>query len=134
MSRQDTPPAAGGLWLETVRIRGDEFPHRAEYPFDVPALQGQQELQFGASIAFLVGENGSGKSTLIEAIARRCGLHLWSQPKRSRLGAGTGRPAAFGGPACVPGARRAGPAANPISPSRRARSASSSMSRCRGAL
>ena len=73
-----------GIWLEGVRIRGDEFPDRAVYPFNVPAFQQRQELRFTQSVAFLVGENGSGKSTLIEAIARRCGFHIWAQPKRSR--------------------------------------------------
>jgi predicted ATPase len=82
-------PAEGpAVWLEAVRIRGDEFPDRAGYPFNVPAFQDRQELRFAENVAFLVGENGSGKSTLIEAIARRCGLHIWAQPKRTRAGAG----------------------------------------------
>jgi predicted ATPase len=81
----DREPGAG-VWLERVRIRGDRFPERGGYPFDVPALQGRQELRFDQSVVFLVGENGSGKSTLIEAMARRCGLHIWAQPKRSRPG------------------------------------------------
>ncbi len=76
--------SGAGVWLERVCIRGDEFPAYGGYPFDVPALQGRQELTFRQSVTFLVGENGSGKSTLIEAMARRCGLHIWAQPKRSR--------------------------------------------------
>jgi predicted ATPase len=80
--------SAGGsdIWLEAVRIRGDEFPDRDTYPFNVPAFQHRQQVRFGQSVAFLVGENGSGKSTLIEAIARRCGLHIWAQPKRGSAG------------------------------------------------
>jgi predicted ATPase len=31
---------------------------------------------------FFVGENGSGKSTLLDAIARKCGIHLWDKPRR----------------------------------------------------
>jgi predicted ATPase len=92
-------PGGTGIWLESIRIRGDEFPHRDAYPFDVAALQGRQELRLTGSVAFLVGENGSGKSTLIEAIARRCGFHLWAQPKRSHLaGAGSSAPASSGRP------------------------------------
>lgn len=85
MSRSDSHADSGAfdIWLEVARIRGDEFPNRDIYPFDIPALQGRQELRLTAPVAFLVGENGSGKSTLIEAIARGCGLHLWSAPKRS---------------------------------------------------
>jgi predicted ATPase len=74
-----------GLWLEAVRIRGDEFPEGATYPFDVPALQGRQEIHFSSTVTFLVGENGSGKSTLMEAIARRCDLHIWAPAKRTGL-------------------------------------------------
>ena len=92
-------PQGQGIWLEGVRIRGDEFSDRAVYPFNVPAFQQRQELRFTESVAFLVGENGSGKSTLIEAIARRCGFHIWAQPKRShaaqRHEATLARPAAI---------------------------------------
>jgi predicted ATPase len=80
------------VWLEAVRIRGDEFPDRHIYPFNVPAFQQGQELRLTQNVAFLVGENGSGKSTLIEAVARRCGFHIWAQPKRSRAGAGAPSP------------------------------------------
>jgi predicted ATPase len=85
MTEQEAGAGESGIWLEAVRIRGDEFPHRDAYPFDVPAFQGRQELRFTSRVAFLVGENGSGKSTLIEAIARRCGFHLWAQSKRGKL-------------------------------------------------
>jgi predicted ATPase len=92
-------PQGQGIWLEGARIRGDEFSDRAVYPFNVPAFQQRQELRFAESVAFLVGENGSGKSTLIEAIARRCGFHIWAQPKRShaplRHEATLARPAAI---------------------------------------
>jgi predicted ATPase len=102
MNTPETNAADKRLWLESVLIRGDEFPRASSYPFDVPALQGRQELSFSANVVFLVGENGAGKSTLIEAVARRCGLHLWSQPKRSRPGAGSARSAALGSSAGGP--------------------------------
>ncbi len=70
------------LWLQSVEIRGDEFPDRARYPFNVAPLQGRQRLDFTRSVSFLVGENGSGKSTLIQAVAQLCGLHMWGQPRR----------------------------------------------------
>jgi len=68
------------IWLESVEIRGDSFPRPARYPFNIPPLQGRQELSFAGSPSFLVGENGSGKSTLLQAIARRCGIDMWAQP------------------------------------------------------
>jgi predicted ATPase len=102
------PPGTADVWLRSVRIRGDDFPIRDRYPFSVPAFRHSQELRFDQSVAFLVGENGSGKSTLIEAIARRCGLHIWAQPKRNRPPAAAGVAGVTRG---APGAPRAGAAA-----------------------
>lgn len=39
------------------------------FPFDLPALQGLEALDFRAPVTILVGENGSGKSTVLEALA-----------------------------------------------------------------
>ena len=84
-----------GLWLREVEIRGDEFPEHGGYPFDIGALQGRQHLTLRGAVSFLVGENGSGKSTLIEAIARRCGLHIWHETKSGTVPqAAARRPAA----------------------------------------
>ena len=44
------------------------------FPYNVPAIQGLDEIEFESPITFLVGENGSGKSTLLEAIA--CAANL----------------------------------------------------------
>ena len=74
------PPA--GLWLRAVEVRGDEFPDDDVYPFSIGTLRRRQALTFNRSVSFFVGENGCGKSTLIEAIARRCGLHIWHEVKR----------------------------------------------------
>jgi predicted ATPase len=86
-----------GIWLRSVEVRGDEFPDLEVHPFNIPTLQRRQKLTFHQGVSFFVGENGSGKSTLIEAIARRCGLHIWTEGKR-RGGGGAG-----GGPPPAPG-------------------------------
>ena len=52
------------IWLDPSRI-GD----RAAYPFCLPFLQDEFELNFDRSITIIVGENGTGKSTLLEGIA-----------------------------------------------------------------
>jgi len=74
--------AAGGVWLREVEIRGDQFPRRDVYPFDLALFQRRQVLRFAGNVTFFVGENGSGKSTLIQAIARRCGLFQWAETGR----------------------------------------------------
>ena len=32
-----------------------------------------------------MGENGTGKSTLLEAVASRCGIHIWCDPELTRF-------------------------------------------------
>jgi len=46
-----------------------------QYPYNLPFLNGLNELFLTKPVTFLVGENGSGKSTLIEAIAINCNLN-----------------------------------------------------------
>ena len=52
------------LWLDPARI-----PDRKAYPFCLPFLSDDFELQFERAITIIVGENGTGKSTLLEGIA-----------------------------------------------------------------
>jgi len=52
------------VWLEPARIAD-----RAAYPFCLPFLRGEFDLNFDRSITIIAGENGTGKSTLLEGIA-----------------------------------------------------------------
>ena len=45
----------------------------AAYPFCLPFLQRDFELDFEHAITIIVGENGTGKSTLLEGIAALAG-------------------------------------------------------------
>lgn len=65
-----------------VRIDAEQFPARDHYPFNVPALAEPRELTLARPVTFFVGENGSGKSTVLEAIVRRCHIHMWAEPRR----------------------------------------------------
>ena len=72
------------MHLLNVEIQADRFPSRRFYPFNIPSLGQRQEVQFRRPVVFFTGENGSGKSTLLDAIARRCGIHIWDRPRRHR--------------------------------------------------
>ena len=70
------------MYLTQARINSDGFPNTHIYPFTIPVIREPVELAFKSRIAFFVGENGSGKSTLLDAIARKCGIHIWDKPRR----------------------------------------------------
>jgi len=70
------------MHLIKVKINSDEYPTSRYYPFNIPILRETPELTFRRPVAFFVGENGTGKSTLLEAITRKCGIHLWDKPRR----------------------------------------------------
>ncbi len=70
------------MHLVQLKIRTQDFPTRTYYPFNSPTINATAELTFKRPVAFFVGENGSGKSTLLEAIARKCGIHIWDKPRR----------------------------------------------------
>lgn len=61
--------------LRTIQISPIPPEKAEQYPFNIPAIQGNQEIEFRAPVTFLVGENGSGKSTLLEAIATEIGAY-----------------------------------------------------------
>lgn len=70
------------MHLVRVRIHSDRFPTQKLYPFNVPTMGHSTELTFRKPVVFFLGENGSGKSTLLDAIARKCGIHIWDKPRR----------------------------------------------------
>jgi predicted ATPase len=52
------------VWLDPSLV-----PDRAAYPFCLPFLRDEFELNFDRPITIIAGENGTGKSTLLEGIA-----------------------------------------------------------------
>jgi predicted ATPase len=70
------------MHLIKVGIHSQDFPNSRYYPFNVPALRETPELTFRKPVTFFVGENGMGKSTLLDAITRKCDIHIWDKPRR----------------------------------------------------
>ena len=56
-------------YLKSITIMKPKGQALKEHPFDIPAVQAIDTLEFHPDVTFLVGENGSGKSTILEAIA-----------------------------------------------------------------
>jgi predicted ATPase len=73
-SRRNKPidmpaPYLRRIWLDPSRIED-----RAAYPFCLPFLRHDFELDFDRAITIIAGENGTGKSTLLEGIAVLAGF------------------------------------------------------------
>ena len=60
------------LRVQLLRERVSDF---GVYPFNLPAVEALDRLEFHPKVTYLVGENGMGKSTLIEAIAVAWGFN-----------------------------------------------------------
>src|ERR1700751_3663776 len=56
-------------YLRRIWLGPSPFPPRAAYPFCLPFLRDEFELDFDRPITIIAGENGTGKSTLLEGIA-----------------------------------------------------------------
>jgi predicted ATPase len=73
------------MHLASVALHADRFPARDCYPFSLPVLQQTKTIAFDTPITIFVGDNGTGKSTLLEAIARKCGIHIWRDSEGRRV-------------------------------------------------
>jgi predicted ATPase len=70
--------------LNSITLLTEKYPDCQQYPFTLPIFQRTRHLRFDSPVTLFVGENGSGKSTLLEALARACGIHIWSTPAGDR--------------------------------------------------
>jgi len=73
------------MHLASLTLHPELFPARDRYPFSLPHLQQLGTLELDSPVTFFVGENGSGKSTLLEAVAARCGIHIWRNEATLRV-------------------------------------------------
>lgn len=72
------------MHVSSVTLHPDRYPNREHYPFNLPIFHQTPELAFRTPVTLFVGENGTGKSTLLEALADRCGIHIWREEERRR--------------------------------------------------
>jgi predicted ATPase len=73
------------MHLRRVRLFPEKYPTRDHYPFNQEIFLQTRSVEFRSPVTFLVGENGTGKSTLLNALCKRCGIHIWKAPEGSRL-------------------------------------------------
>ena len=73
--------------IREVTIATDEFPVDDRYPFHLDVIRRTRTVDMENPVTIFVGENGSGKSTFLEALARRCGIHIWRSEHGARYSA-----------------------------------------------
>ncbi|RLB16828.1 MAG: AAA family ATPase [Deltaproteobacteria bacterium] len=73
------------MHLKGITLFPEKYPTREYYPFNVPVFEQTTKIPFHSNIAFFIGENGTGKSTLLEAIAHKCGIHIWKAEEKRRF-------------------------------------------------
>jgi predicted ATPase len=78
-------PRENSMHLNSVSFLTDDYPTLEKYPFSLDLFNNTKRIAFQSPITFFIGENGSGKSTLLEAIANRCGFHIWRGIQRTRF-------------------------------------------------
>jgi predicted ATPase len=72
------------MYIRNASLAVDRYPTREFYPFNLPVFQQPLSLPFRAAVTFFIGENGCGKTTLLQALAIRCGIHIWRETERRR--------------------------------------------------
>ena len=72
------------MHLKRIAFFPETYPTTEHYPFNLSVFQNIESVVLSSPVTFFVGENGTGKSTLLEALAVRCGIHIWRGLERSR--------------------------------------------------
>ena len=73
------------MHVKSLTFLDHEFPTNQHYPFNIESFHRTGTLRLDSPITFFIGENGTGKSTLLEAMALKCGVHIWRMNPRSRV-------------------------------------------------
>lgn len=70
--------------IKSVTLLHEKYPTQEHYPFNLPIFNQTKRLEFDTPATLFVGDNGAGKSTLLEAIALKCGVHIWRTSEGTR--------------------------------------------------
>ncbi|MBW2053773.1 MAG: AAA family ATPase [Deltaproteobacteria bacterium] len=73
------------MHINEITFFPEKYPTEDYYPFCLDVFHQTRSITFNSPITFFVGENGAGKSTLLEALAHKCGIHIWRGFERSRF-------------------------------------------------
>jgi len=73
------------MHLKSITLFPEKYPTSKYYPFNLPVFKETRKIEFHTNITFFIGENGTGKSTLLEAIAHKCGIHIWKAEEKTRV-------------------------------------------------
>jgi len=73
------------MHLKKVTLLPEKYPNKEYYPFNLPTFHETKTIVFQAPVSIFVGENGTGKSTLLEAICRKCDIHIWRSLENTRF-------------------------------------------------
>jgi predicted ATPase len=73
------------LHLKSATLHPEKYPSADLYPFNLQIFQNSGTIEFNSPVTFFSGENGTGKSTLLEAITKKCRVHIWKDEERARV-------------------------------------------------
>ncbi len=73
MAKRGTQTKLKAPYLKRLWLDASQVPDPDAYPFCLPYLKKNFEIEFDKAITIIVGENGTGKSTLLEGIAALAG-------------------------------------------------------------
>ncbi|MBI5585663.1 MAG: AAA family ATPase [Deltaproteobacteria bacterium] len=65
------------MYIKNIAIHSERFPAQDDYPFNLEIFEKTKNIALTRPVTFFIGENGTGKSTLLQAVAKRCGIHIW---------------------------------------------------------
>ncbi len=73
MARRKNQTRLPAPFLRRISLIPERVSDKTRYPFNLPWLGDDFQIEFEEPVTIIVGENGTGKSTLIEAIAALAG-------------------------------------------------------------